>query len=102
MPAKKSKKKSRHVLAYLRESIGSTQSRLAGLAGVVTETIKSIELQRLPSLKKSPFGSSNKPELTQSGFWITNLANRHRTARKCDRHLMKHARAPGEISTWHT
>ena len=55
MPAKKLKKKSKHVLAYLRESIGLTQSEVATLVGVVTETIKSIELQRLPLSEKIAF-----------------------------------------------
>ena len=42
------KKKSRHVVAWVRETLGLKQSELASLIGISTNTLQSIELGRLP------------------------------------------------------
>ena len=41
-------KKSRHVVAWVRETLGLKQSELASLIGISTNTLQSIELGRLP------------------------------------------------------
>ena len=48
MPRKALKKKSRHVVAWVRKTLGLTQSELASLIGISANTLQSIELGRLP------------------------------------------------------
>ena len=52
MPTKALKKnlmkKSRHVVAWVRETLGLKQSELASLIGISPNTLQSIELGRLP------------------------------------------------------
>ena len=42
------KKKSHHVVAWVREALGLKQSELASLIGISRNTLQSIELGRLP------------------------------------------------------
>ena len=48
MPRKALKKKTCHVVAWVRKTLGLTQSELASLIGISANTLQSIELGRLP------------------------------------------------------
>jgi transcriptional regulator with XRE-family HTH domain len=55
MHAKKFEKKSKHVLAFVREAIGLKQSEVASLAGISTDAIRSIEIHRLALSERVAF-----------------------------------------------
>ena len=75
---------------------------IAGLAGVVTETIKSIELQRLPLSEKIAFRLQQQTGIDAKWLLDNELGEPPPDRAQMRQTFMKHARAPGEISTWHT
>jgi transcriptional regulator with XRE-family HTH domain len=70
MPAKKLRKKYRHVLIYARQVLGLSQAELASLIGMSTNTLQSVELGRLPLSERFAFKLSE--QLGISARWLLN------------------------------
>jgi transcriptional regulator with XRE-family HTH domain len=60
MPEPKAKKQQQHVIAWLRETLGLTQSGLANLIGSSQSTIQAVELGRIPLSERFAYAIESK------------------------------------------
>ena len=67
---KKLKKKSRHVVAWVRESLGLKQAELASLIGISRNTLQSIEYGRLPLSERIAYRLSEQTGI--GAKWLLN------------------------------
>jgi transcriptional regulator with XRE-family HTH domain len=75
VPTLATKKKPKHVIAWVREQLGLSQAQLAGLIGSRQPTIQSIEIGRLPLSEYFAYALAEQTGIKAKWFLANELGN---------------------------
>jgi len=93
---KSQRKKKRHVVAWIREQSGLTQSQFAQLIGASRDTLQSIELGRLPLSERFAYAIAEQTGIKAK--WL--LANKLEPGKLADPEYVRQQFEDAQTATW--